>query len=310
MKNSLTEWLLLLLALALSIGTLVWLWYNPEEEIKVYICDTEIEFDVPPQTVNDRTMVPIRAIFEAMGAEVEWDNATQTATSKKDNTTVKMALNSTTEYINGQAVAMDVAPVVIDGRTLAPARYVAEAFGYYVRWDDKTKSAFIDIPKEIHAGEVFEPGSFITAQNIKITYDGENFVLDNNNDCDYIVTCSVYGKKNDGEYTWIGTPAFYGIDQTQYNKDHDENGWAIADRTNRVRAHDRLTAKLEIYDFGGDDVPAWDIDGDGYYDISFTFDKQPSNGHIQVSTSAPQSDYYRLKANEEEGSLSVSFNFG
>ena len=88
-------------------------------------------------------MVPIRAIFEAMGANVDWDDITQTAISTKDSTTVKMTLNSTTEYINDTAYTMDVTPVIINGRTLAPARYVAEAFGYYVNWDEMTQSVLI-----------------------------------------------------------------------------------------------------------------------------------------------------------------------
>lgn len=113
------------------------------KEIKVYLEGSKISFDVQPQIINERTMVPIRAIFEAMGATVEWDEATKTAISTKDNTTVKMTLNSTTEYINNKAFEMDVTPVIIDGRTLAPARYVAEAFGYYVNWDSITQSVLI-----------------------------------------------------------------------------------------------------------------------------------------------------------------------
>lgn len=108
-----------------------------------FILKEKINFDVPPQTINDRTMVPIRAIFEAMGANVDWDDITQTAISTKDSTTVKMTLNSTTEYINDTAYTMDVTPVIINGRTLAPARYVAEAFGYYVNWDEMTQSVLI-----------------------------------------------------------------------------------------------------------------------------------------------------------------------
>lgn len=114
-----------------------------DEEIKVYFEGSKINFDVQPQTINDRTMVPIRAIFEAMGATVTWDDTTQTAISTKDSTTVKMTLNSTTEYINDVAYEMDVTPVIIEGRTLAPARYVAEAFGYYVNWEAMTQSVLI-----------------------------------------------------------------------------------------------------------------------------------------------------------------------
>lgn len=80
----------------------------------------KISFDILPQNVNGRTMVPIRAIFEAMGATVDWDDTTQPAICTKDSTVVKMTLNSTTEYINDVPVTMDVTPVIISGRTLAP----------------------------------------------------------------------------------------------------------------------------------------------------------------------------------------------
>ena len=123
--------------------------YAKDEEINVYLEDfsgidgEKINFDIQPQTVNGRTMVPIRAIFEAMGATVNWDDSTKTAVCTKDNTVVKMTLNSTIEYINDVPYTMDVTPVIISGRTLAPARYVAEAFGYNVKWDEMTRTVLI-----------------------------------------------------------------------------------------------------------------------------------------------------------------------
>lgn len=121
-------------------------------EITVYLEGIEVDFDVKPQTVNNRTMVPLRAIFEAMGADVTWQESTKTVISVKDNTRVKMTLNSTTEYIDGVAYEMDVPPVIVDGRMLVPARYVAEAFGYYVNWDQQTKSVLIS--KRDHSDNV------------------------------------------------------------------------------------------------------------------------------------------------------------
>ena len=123
--------------------------FAANNEIDVYLEEysgidgQRINFDTPPQSINNRTMVPIRAIFEAMGATVVWDDVNQTAISTKKNTVVKMKLNSTTEYINGSPVEMDVTPVMINGRILAPARYVAEAFGYNVKWDEMTDSVLI-----------------------------------------------------------------------------------------------------------------------------------------------------------------------
>lgn len=149
--------LLLVVGLVLSSATLA---FANENEISVYVEGQKVSFDVPPQTINDRTMVPIRAIFEVMGATVNWDNATQTAICTKDNTVVKMTLNSKTEYINDVPYEMDVAPVIVDNRTLAPARYVAEAFGYFVNWDGNTKSVLINKTSKIKDGTKDNPYEF------------------------------------------------------------------------------------------------------------------------------------------------------
>ncbi|MBR6523137.1 MAG: copper amine oxidase N-terminal domain-containing protein [Clostridia bacterium] len=119
-------------------------------EISVYLDAAKIEFDVKPQIINGRTMVPIRAIFEKMGAVVEWDGNTGSAVCTKGDTVVKMTVNSMDMYINNQLTKMDISPVVIDGRTLAPARYVAEAFGADVQWSQKNNSVVI-CSKDVYA---------------------------------------------------------------------------------------------------------------------------------------------------------------
>lgn len=157
--------LLVVVGLVLSSATLA---FANENEISVYVEGQKVSFDVPPQTINDRTMVPIRAIFEVMGATVNWDNATQTAICTKDNTVVKMTLNSKIEYINDVPYEMDVAPVIVDNRTLAPARYVAEAFGYFVNWDGNTKSVLINKTSKIKDGTKDNPYEF--GDKVSITF--------------------------------------------------------------------------------------------------------------------------------------------
>ncbi len=105
------------------------------EGIKVFINENPVEFDVPPQIINDRTMVPLRAIFEAMGAEVEWNEEIQTVSAVKDDIIVAAAIGNNIMYVNDEEKIMDVTPVIIDDRTLVPARFVAEAFGCDVEWD-------------------------------------------------------------------------------------------------------------------------------------------------------------------------------
>ncbi|AIQ39265.1 copper amine oxidase N-terminal domain-containing protein [Paenibacillus sp. FSL R5-0912] len=88
--------------------------------------------DVPPVIQEQRTLVPIRAVAEALGAEVKWDHATKTATITLDGKVLTMTLG---ELIEG----MDVPAQAIDGRIMVPLRYVSEALGAYVMWFPQDK---------------------------------------------------------------------------------------------------------------------------------------------------------------------------
>ena len=88
-------------------------------------------------------MVPLRAVFEAMGATVEWNDDTQTVTGTKSGTVVILTIGSVSPTINGNIVAIDQPAVIVSDRTLTPLRFVAEAFGGTVVWDDNTQTAAI-----------------------------------------------------------------------------------------------------------------------------------------------------------------------
>lgn len=88
--------------------------------------------DVPPVIREQRTLVPVRAVAEALGAEVKWDHATKTATIMLDGKVLTMTLG---ELIEG----MDVPAQAIDGRIMVPLRYVSETLGAYVMWFPQDK---------------------------------------------------------------------------------------------------------------------------------------------------------------------------
>ena len=117
--------------------------YGSAETIHVYIDGNLQTFDVAPQIINDRTMVPLRAIFEAFGAAVLWDDATQTVNAKKGDTEVVLAIGNISPTVNGKVVTLDQAAIISYGRTLAPLRFVGEAFGGNVLWDDATSTVKI-----------------------------------------------------------------------------------------------------------------------------------------------------------------------
>lgn len=105
--------------------------------------------DSQPEIKDGRTMVPIRAVSEALGADVGWDAAARQVTLVRAGVTIVMTVGSETAYVNGEAVEMDVAPYIKDGRTLIPARYVAEFFGQKVDWDGETYTVSITEDKSV-----------------------------------------------------------------------------------------------------------------------------------------------------------------
>jgi hypothetical protein len=116
---------------------------SSNKNISVTLNGETLTFDVQPQLIDNRTMVPLRKIFEAMGAVVDWNNDTQTVTATKGNERVIATINSKNVYINGETKTLDVPPMVIDDRTLVPVRFVAEAFGANVDWDEATRTVII-----------------------------------------------------------------------------------------------------------------------------------------------------------------------
>jgi len=96
-----------------------------------------------PITISGRTMVPIRAVVEAMGGTVEWDGATQKVTLKARGNIVEMWMGKTDIKINGASKKMDVAPASKNGRTFVPVRFAAENLNCKVDWINSTKEAVI-----------------------------------------------------------------------------------------------------------------------------------------------------------------------
>lgn len=109
-------------------------------DVTVWIDGEPVEFDVPPQIINDRTMVPLRAIFEKIGAEVTWDDATKTAISKKGDITVTISIGEYKLTKNGVDIAIDVPAQIVDSRTLVPIRAISESFDCEVFWEDEYRA--------------------------------------------------------------------------------------------------------------------------------------------------------------------------
>ena len=116
---------------------------SANDDITVTVNGKIAEFDVKPILINGRTMIPVRKVFEMCGALVSWDDKTSTAIGKKNDTEIKITVDSYIMTKNGEEIKLDVKPCNIGGRVLAPVRAISESFGLRVLWDDKTRTVSI-----------------------------------------------------------------------------------------------------------------------------------------------------------------------
>lgn len=105
-----------------------------EPEIKVVIDGETLETDQSPIIVNDRTLVPMRAIFEKLGASVDWNESAQAVTAVKGEREISLAIGGDVMRIDGEAKTLDVPAMLYNERTLVPVRAVSEALNCNVNW--------------------------------------------------------------------------------------------------------------------------------------------------------------------------------
>ena len=115
-----------------------------KSEIKVTLNGKKLSFDQPPVIENGRTLVPLRAIFEALGAEIAWDSETQTIRAIRYGTYVELQIGSNEMKVNSEIKVLDVPAKTINDRTMVPARAIAEAFGCSVSWDADNNAVIIN----------------------------------------------------------------------------------------------------------------------------------------------------------------------
>lgn len=141
-------------ALLLVVGTAQPLSKAAEgQEINVLVNDTAaIWTDARPFINSDgRTMVPLRAVGDALGLTADWDATTREAIFSKGDNVIRFPIDSSVAKTSeGNDIIMDTAAVIVDDRTYAPVRYLAEYFGYYVGWDDSSRTVIISASQIPH----------------------------------------------------------------------------------------------------------------------------------------------------------------
>jgi hypothetical protein len=111
----------------------------------IFVNNEDLKADVDPVIVNGRTLVPMRAIFEQMGATVTYDQQTATVTAKKDDITLIHKIGTKVFTVNGKNVTFDAASVLEKGRTMVPLRVIAESLKGTVFWGQTGNETTIGI---------------------------------------------------------------------------------------------------------------------------------------------------------------------
>jgi len=166
MKNKFLVLLIVALMLISSVGTV---FAAEDSVITVFVDGEQIQFDVPPISENGRTLVPMRYIFEALGAEVNWIQEENKAVATKGDITVEIVLGNNIMTKNGKEITLDVPAKAINGRTLVPARAVSEALDAVVNWIGEEFK--VDIVSKAEAAAVLDENEAQVREILESYYD-------------------------------------------------------------------------------------------------------------------------------------------
>ena len=118
-----------------------------DDDIKIFVNAEELvipEGDTMPFIEEERTLVPMRAIFEALGAKVDWDGENRRVTATKDENTVVLDIDSKIMLVNGKEVELEVPAKIVNERTVVPVRAISESLDCVVYWDQDSTSVYVN----------------------------------------------------------------------------------------------------------------------------------------------------------------------
>ena len=115
-----------------------------DDGIKIVIDGEEKTFDAMPVIVNSRTLVPMRGIFEAFRAVINWDDATKTVSARSNGSSITLKIGDANAVVNGKTIELDCPAQIVSDRTMVPVRFVAETLGCKVEWNGEERKVIIN----------------------------------------------------------------------------------------------------------------------------------------------------------------------
>jgi hypothetical protein len=130
-----------------------------DENVSIVLNGNILKSDISPQVVNGRTLVPVRVISEALGMNVGWNNNGGRVTITKDQTNIQLTINNSSAMVGDKMVTLDQPPIIVDGRTLVPLRFISESLGINVGWEPLSKTILITSPFSVKMNDQVLPNN-------------------------------------------------------------------------------------------------------------------------------------------------------
>lgn len=188
-------------------------WHTYEGNIFTLKVDgKKINCEVPPIVFNDYSVVPARDVFESMGATVEWSAVNKKVTVKYDDIKVELYINNKKAKKNGKSETMPIPPKLVNGKTMIPARYVAESLGFDVEFDSSTDTILIDTGKNKTPTTPVKPEISNPAADEKPAYDITLTAYSYSREGDTVTTVFTFNKSVKFSHFMLKEPARIVVD--------------------------------------------------------------------------------------------------
>ncbi|HPC56966.1 MAG TPA: stalk domain-containing protein, partial [Caldisericia bacterium] len=221
-----------------------------------------------PVIIKGRTLVPIRAIIEELGGTVDWDGVERKVTIKFKNKTIELWIDKKTAKVDGTSKELDVPPMILNGRTMLPLRFVTEELGCTVDWEDKTKTVTITYKQE--SQQVIDK---ISSEGEKIfTSSGGELILSDGTKLS--VPQNAFSKDTKVTLKSIINPSFSSVDTLGFE----------------ITGLEDLKGEITLYVNGEKNLKNEELNIFGYdFDkdekIDFNYNYEPSSGLVTIKIS-------------------------
>ncbi|MEG0694152.1 MAG: stalk domain-containing protein [Erysipelotrichaceae bacterium] len=199
--------------------------------ISIYINGEKQSFSNQAIIENGNTLVPLRGIFEALGATVKFNPSDQTIHAYRELTNVKLKIGSKNAEVDGTSVTLSVPAQVKNGNTLVPLRFIGESLGANVQWDQKnqkvtiTNNSKVDIKQEVKEIPTLKIGETYSDNQIEVTIKDIEYINDDVDNKGFKVHFLVKNKSNQ-PLTHAGGLQFK-LNERKYEREVNGGGYTI-----------------------------------------------------------------------------------